>query len=97
VTIPLQIRARIQHSVYIVMKMVPSSLNRLTIDYYYQITGQLALTGAQFCNLIVWTNLEIHVERIFPDNELWTETVGKLAHFYYTTLGVEILDRLCNI
>ena len=76
-----------------------SGLHQLkrTHDYYYQITGQLALTGAQFCDLVVWTNLEIHVERIFLDNELWTEMVGKLNHFYYTSLGIEILDRLCNM
>ena len=68
-----------------------------THDYYYQIIGQIALTGAQFCDFIVWTNLEIHVERIFPDNELWEQMVAILAHFYYTTLGVEILERLCNM
>ena len=65
-----------------------------THDYYYQIIGQIALSKAQFCDFIVWTNLEIHIERIFPDGRLWEEMVEKLAHFYYTTLGVEILDRL---
>ena len=26
-----------------------------THDYYYQVIGQLALSGAKFCNFIVWT------------------------------------------
>ena len=64
-------------------------------DYYYQIIGELALTGAQFCDFIVWTTVEIHIEGIFLDDNLWKEMVTKLSHFYYTTLGVKILDRLC--
>ena len=24
-------------------------------DYYYQVTGQLAITGADFCDFVVWT------------------------------------------
>ena len=68
-----------------------------THDYYYQVIGQITLTGAQFCDFIVWTNLEIHIERIFPDNELWEDMAAKLAHFYYTTLGIEILDRLYSM
>ena len=66
-------------------------------DYYFQVTGQLALTSAEFCDFIVWTEVDIHIERILLDVDLWTEMEKKLAHFYYTTLGVEVLDRLCNM
>ena len=31
-------------------------------DYYFQVTGQLALTGAEFCDFIVWTEVDIHIE-----------------------------------
>ena len=33
-------------------------------DYYYQVTDQLALTGAAFCDLVVWTEADIHIEQI---------------------------------
>ena len=66
-------------------------------DYYFQITGQLALTSAEFCDFVVWTEVDIHIERIKLDVDLWTEMKDKLSHFYYTTLGVEILVRLCNM
>ena len=59
-------------------------------NYYYQISGQLALTGAQCCDFIVWTMVEMHIERIFLDDNLWKEMVTKLSHFYYTTLGYVI-------
>ena len=67
-------------------------------DYYYQVTGQLqiALTGGEFCDFVVWTELDIHIEHILLDVTMWVEMKAKLAHFYYTTLGVKVLDRLCN-
>ena len=65
-----------------------------THDYYYQVIGQLALSGAKFCDFIVWTKMDLHRERILPDDELWSEMNGKLSHFYMTTLGIEILARL---
>ena len=66
-------------------------------DYYFQVTGQLALTRAEFCDFVVWTEVDIHIERVKFDVELWTEMKDKLSHFYFTTLGVEALDRLCNM
>ena len=41
--------------------------------------------------------MQIHFERIFLDDNLWKEMVLKLSHFHYTTLGVEILDSVCNM
>jgi len=49
-----------------------------THNYYYQVTGQLALTGAQFCDFIVWTEVDMHIERIHLDKELWEDV--KEAH-----------------
>ena len=68
-----------------------------THDYYYQVIGQLALSGAKFCDFIVWTKVDFHRERILPDDELWSEMNSKLSHFYMTTLGVEILTRLYSM
>ena len=33
-------------------------------DYYFQIIGQLGITGAEYCDFIVWTLVDIHIERI---------------------------------
>ena len=40
---------------------------------YYQITGQLALTGARCCDFVVWTENDVHIERIAFDSTLWNE------------------------
>ena len=58
-------------------------------DYYYQVTGQLALTNAEFCDFAVWTEVGTHIERVKLDVGLWAEMKDKLSHFYFTTLGVE--------
>ena len=68
-----------------------------THDYYYQVTGQLALTGAQFCDFVVWTEVDMFIERIHFDAKLWDDMKSKLAHFYHTCLGLEILERLYNM
>ena len=68
-----------------------------THDYYYQITGQLALTGAQFCDFVVWTEVDMFIERVHFDAELWDDMKSKLAHFYHISLGLQILERLCNM
>ena len=51
----------------------------------------------QNCDFVVWTDVDIHIERIMFDVELWTDMKDKLSHFYFSTLGVEALDRLCNM
>ena len=52
-----------------------------THDYYHQVTGQLALTGTQFGDFIVWTKVDVHIKRIYFNTELWENIKPKLAHF----------------
>jgi len=49
---------------------------------YYQGTGQLAVTSAQFCDFVVWTEVDMHIERINFDSTLWDEMRSKLTDFY---------------
>ena len=52
-------------------------------DYYYQVAGQLGLTGAKFCDFVFWTEVGIHIEWILLDVALWTEMMTRVTHFYY--------------
>ena len=61
-------------------------------SYYYQITGQLALNGAQCCDFVVWTEIDVHIERLAFDATPWNEMRPKLEHFYYNCLGVEFYN-----
>jgi YqaJ-like viral recombinase domain len=51
-------------------------------DYYYQVQGQLLVTGATFCDFVVYTKRDLHIERIIPDFAFQQTMLIKLANFY---------------
>ena len=57
---------------------------RLRKDHqnFYQVQGQLMVTGAPFCDFVVYTSKDIHVERILPELDVWKVMLDKLACFY---------------
>ena len=52
-------------------------------DYYRQVQGQLFVTGAPFCDFVLYTKCDVHTERIFPDCDFQNKMMEKLASFYY--------------
>ncbi|KAK7489166.1 hypothetical protein BaRGS_00019544 [Batillaria attramentaria] len=62
------------------------SIGKLTLDrgndYYCQVQGQLLVTGAPFCDFIVYTKCDLFIERIFPDHDFQREMMDKLSSFY---------------
>ncbi|VDI37396.1 Hypothetical predicted protein [Mytilus galloprovincialis] len=40
---------------------------KINHDYFIQAEGQLLVTGSQFCDFVVYTKKDIHIERIYPD------------------------------
>ena len=53
-------------------------------EYYYQVQGQLMVTGAAFCDFIVFTRKDsVFIQRIFPDIECMKSMMEKLASFYF--------------
>ena len=61
-----------------------------THAYYYQVQGQMAITGLRWCDFAVWVGHgDLHVERIYFDPEMWeVEMLPKLltAHQQYMAL-----------
>ena len=51
-------------------------------DYYYQVQGQLAVTGCQWCDFVVYTFKDITIERIYFDEDFWMDALVKLEEFY---------------
>lgn len=54
-----------------------------THKYYYQVQGQLALSGLQWCDFITDTHTDFTVERIFRDEEIINSMRQKLDYFYH--------------
>ena len=61
--------------------------------YYYQIQGQLAITGRHWCDFVVMSAGEIATQRIPFNQTFWNDCFIKLRHFYFTFGLPEILRR----
>jgi len=56
---------------------------KTTHTYYYQIQGQMAVTGRPWCDFIIYTNEDLHVERIYYDPDFWSTAEAKLLQLYH--------------
>ena len=59
-------------------------------DYYYQVQCQLYCCKLQWCDFVVRTKKELHIERIYRDNNWWEHQIEKLKVFYFSALLPEL-------
>lgn len=52
-------------------------------EYYYQVMGQLGITGCNWCDFFVMTYADFHKERIVFDVDLWNSMKDDLDFFYF--------------
>ena len=61
-------------------------------DYYYQVQGQLAILNLTWCDFVVWTVRDMHIERIYFNEKFWKERCyPKLFSFYYGIILPELV------
>lgn len=51
--------------------------------YYWQVQGQLLITGLTWCDFFVWAEEDFFVQRLEPDMEVQTTIRKKCDHFYF--------------
>jgi len=59
------------------------TLNLNTVYYYYQVMGQMGLTGCKWCDFVVYSDNEFHVERIIFDEDFFSNMMEKLTSFFF--------------
>ena len=59
-------------------------------DYYYQVQCQLYCTNTSWCDFVVRTERDIHVERVYRDHKWWGLQLAKLRKFYFSALVPEL-------
>ena len=65
---------------------------RKSSKYYCQVQGEMAIMKVRWCDFVVWTTVDIHVERIPFDQSFWEERLlPKLEYFYVNCVVPEIL------
>ena len=55
-----------------------------------QVQGQLFCTGLKYCEFIVYTNEDIHVERIRADSNFLDDKLSKAKHFFDDSILPEL-------
>jgi hypothetical protein len=50
-------------------------------EYYYQVQGQMAITGVHECDFVVWTPKDMFVQTITFDSKFWNDTCLPKIYF----------------
>ncbi|KAK4887438.1 hypothetical protein RN001_003709 [Aquatica leii] len=62
-------------------------------NYYFQVQGQLNITGREYCDFVIFTENDFHVEKMFVDRHFWQETMlPKLKLFFINCMLPEIVN-----
>ena len=61
--------------------------------YYFQVQGQMGVTGRSYCDFFVYTKVGYHLERIQFNEKLWEEMKEK---FYWFWLNILCHELLCH-
>ena len=63
-------------------------------SYYYQIQAAMFCTQRKWCDFVVRTSVDLHIERIKWNDKFWDGIVPKLKRFYFEALLPELAQPL---
>lgn len=58
--------------------------------YYYQVMGQMGLTGSQWCDFFVYARDDFHSERIMFDGDFFDKMMEQLVAFFFSVYIAKI-------
>lgn len=61
-----------------------------THHYYYQIQATMYCTKRKWCDFVVRTTVDLHIERIVWDPQFWLSVLPVLRTFYFTAILPEL-------
>ncbi len=73
------------------LELVPVLRLRRDHAYHYQIQGQMAITGARWCDFVVYTFKGLYIERVAFDKALCDSMLGGLQKFFFHKYLPEVL------
>ena len=50
-------------------------------------------TKRSYCDFVVWTESDIHIERILPDKEFWLKNVDRAKNFFVAAVLPELFGK----
>ena len=51
-------------------------------DYYYQVQAQIHVCSLVYSDFLVWSPYGVHIERIYPDSDLFSIALKEIKTFY---------------
>ena len=67
------------------------SLNlKKTHHYYYQVQATMFCTQRKWCDIVVRTSTDIHIERLNWDSAFWYAVMPKIRDFYFNAILPEL-------
>ena len=61
-----------------------------THAYFYQVQAAMFCTETKWCDFVVRTTKDVHIERITFDSQFWKQAVSRIQSFYYTAVLPEL-------
>ncbi|KAM7305806.1 hypothetical protein ISCGN_015702 [Ixodes scapularis] len=61
--------------------------------YFYQVQTQMAVCNVEYCDFVVWTTKDIHVERVFRDGAFWSQVLPKATLLFVLAVLPELLSH----
>ena len=58
--------------------------------YFYQIQGTMFCTGRKWCDFVLRTEVDLHIERINFDSDFWSAAMHRLRSFYFSAVLPEL-------
>ena len=62
-------------------------------EYYFQIQGQMGVSGRHYCDFFVYTSSGYHLERIVFDEQFWQSLLSTLQRFWQCYVGPEVISQ----
>ena len=71
--------------------------NGLKLDtshaYYYQVQAQIKLCGANYCDFVVWSDSEVVIERILPNDDVISDALERASKFFKVGILPELVGK----
>ncbi len=61
--------------------------------YYYQVQCQMHVCQKEFCDFVIWTEQDFHIERIEPDHDFWIDVSSKAEMFFNNVILLELVGQ----
>ena len=77
--------------------LITDSSGQLSINkshsYYYQVQCQMNVGGFEYCDFIVWTTVDLHVERIECNSQFFNEKLTLANEFFTVAILPELVSK----